>query len=142
MKALRTTYRIFAVAVTVWALGVAVYFLFFAKVSFESVTVSASQGESPVTTRSSGQAPWLSEAGPISVVAMLTFSLLLAVGAAAAWRGTLPLAAPLTLLTLVAAYVTGFTIGGLYFPAAAGLILCTTLLAIEKLSRRLSRPAA
>src|SRR3990172_1463782 len=107
MKALRTTYRIFAVAVTVWALGVAVYFLFFEKVSFESVTVSASQGEPPVTTRSSGQAPWLSEAGPISVVAMLTFSLLLAVGA-----------------------------------AAAGLILCTTLLAIEKLSRRLSRPAA
>ena len=141
MKALRATYRMIALATVVWALGVTSYFLFFAKISYESVTVSASQGEPPVTTHHSGQAPWVTEAGLVSVAAMLTFSLLLGVGAAAASRGLLAVAAPLSLLTLAGSYVTGFSIGGYYLPGAAGLFLCTALVVIEKLSRRLNRPA-
>ena len=142
MKVLRTIRRILAVAVAVWAVTVAAYYLFFAKISFESITVSANEGEPSATTRYSGQTAWLSEAEPISVVAMLTFSLLLAAGAVAEWRGALAIAATLSLLALVATYITGFSIGGLYFPGAIGMFLCTAVLAIEKLSRHLHRPAA
>jgi len=142
MKVLLSFRRTLALAVAVWALAVAGYFLFFAKISFESITISSNQGEPPVTTRSSGQIAWLSEAEPLSVAAMLTFSLLLSASAAAQWRGALAVAAPLSLLALVATYITGFSIGGLYFPGAAGALLGTAVLAIEKLSGRLNRPAA
>ncbi len=64
MKMLRTIRRILAVAVAVWAMAVVAYFLFFAKISFESETVSVNEGEPPVTTRYSGQIPWLSEPSP------------------------------------------------------------------------------
>jgi hypothetical protein len=121
---------------------VAAYYLFFAKISFESITFSANKGEPSATTKSSGQTAWLSEAEPISVVAMLTFSLLLATGAVAEWRGALAIAATLSLLALIATYLTGFSIGGLYFLGALGMFLCTAVLAIEKLARHLHRSVA
>ena len=62
MKVLLSFRRTLALAVAVWALAVAGYFLLFAKISFESITISSNQGEPPVTTRSSGQIAWLSEA--------------------------------------------------------------------------------
>jgi hypothetical protein len=135
MKVLPTIRRILALVVAVWAVAVAAYYLFFAKISFESITVSA-------TTRYSGQTAWLSEAEPIAVVAMLTFSLLLAAGAVAGWRGALVIAATLSLLELVATYITGLSIGGLYFPGAIGMLLCTAVLAIEKRTGHLHPPAA
>jgi len=142
VKVLRTIRRILAVAIAVWAVTVAAYYLFFAKISFESITASANEGELSATTRSSGQTAWFSEAEPLSVVAMLTFSLLLVTGAVAEWRGALAIAATLSLLALVATYLTGFSIGGLYFPGAIGMVLCSAVLAIEKRSRHLHRSAA
>ena len=141
MKVLLTFRRLLALAVAVWGLAIAAYFIFFAKISFESVTFSGNQGETSVTTRMSGKTAWLSEAELTSVAAMLAFSLLLLASAVALWRGALAIATPLSLLALVAAYITGFSIGILYFPGAAGAFLCTAVLAIEQLLRHINRPA-
>jgi hypothetical protein len=142
MKLLHTIRRILALAVAIWTLAVVAYFLLFAKTSFQNVTVSANQGEPPVTTRNSGQTAWLSEAEPFSIVAMLALSLLLAASAVAGWRGALAVVAPFSLTALAATYITGFSIGGLFFPGAVGTFLCTAVLLIEKLSKRLNPPAA
>jgi hypothetical protein len=140
MKALLIIRRILALAVAIWALGVTVFFLFFARESFESTTASSTSGGIPVTTTTSGQIPWITQAGPFSVAVMLTFSLLLATSAWALWRGALALAIPLSFLSLAAAFITGFSIGGLYFPGAAGAFLGMCFLSIEKLLSRFNRP--
>ena len=44
-------------------------------------------------------------------------------GALAAWRGSLSGMAVLAVVTLAGSYVTGFSIGGLYFPGALALAL-------------------
>ena len=117
MKVLPTIRRILALVVAVWAVTVAAYYLFFAKISFESITVSPNEGEPSATTRYSGQTAWLSEAEPIAVVAMLTFSLLLVAGAVAGWRGALVIAATVSLLALVVTFITGLSIGAFIFQA-------------------------
>ena len=142
MKVLPTIRKVLALIVAVWAVAVEAYYLFFATSSFESVTISANEGEPSARTGSSGQTAWLSEAEPIAVVAMFTFSLLVAAGAAASWRGKLVIATTLSLLALVATYITGFSIGGLYFPGAMGMLLCSAVLAIEKRTEQLHPPAA
>jgi hypothetical protein len=134
MKLLHITIRILAVAVALWAVLVAVYLLFYAKVSYQGVSLSATQGEPPISTQYSGQQSWVSYAEPISIAIMLAFSAALVAGAIAAWRGNLLLLAGLSIFMLLASFISGFSIGGFYFPGAAGLSLCTVLVAIEKLS--------
>ncbi len=142
MKILRSIRRVLAVGVALWALAVTVYFVFFAKISFESITSTGTSGQPPVTTTTSGQNPWLSQAGPVAIIVMIAFSLLLAGTAVAVWRGTLALAAPLTLVVLIVTFITGFSIGGLYFLGAAVLFLEVVLLSIEKFVGRPDRPLA
>jgi hypothetical protein len=67
---------------------------------------------------------------------------LLAAIAWAEWREALAFAVPLTLLALVGTFITGFSIGGLYFPGAAAALLGSVLLAIEKLAGRPRRPTS
>jgi hypothetical protein len=140
MKILRIIRRVLALAVGFWALGLTLFYLFFARISYESTTATGVPGQPPVTTTTSGQLPWLSQAGPLAVVVMLAFSLLLAGTAFALWRGALAFVIPLTLLALIGTFITGFSIGGLYFPGAAALFFGVLLLAAEKLVNRTSRP--
>jgi uncharacterized membrane protein YdfJ with MMPL/SSD domain len=143
MKILRTIRKVLAVAVALWALALTVYFLFFAKISFESTTTTGTPGQPPVTTTTtSGQNPWLSQAQPISIAFMIAFSLLLAGTGFAVWRDALGIALTLSLLALVFTFITGFSIGGLYFPGAVVAFLGTLLLAVEKLTRRPDQPIA
>ncbi len=140
MKVLLIVRRVLALAVALWALALFVFYLFFAKISFESTTASGTPGQPPVTTTTSGQFPWLTQVGPIAIVVMFAFSILLVAAAFAVWRGTLALAVPLCLIALVFTFITGFSIGGLYFPGAAAACLGTLLLAVEKIASWPERP--
>jgi hypothetical protein len=140
MKILSFFRRVLAVIVVFWALALTLYYLFFAKISFESISSTGTPGQPPVTTTTSGQTPWLLQAGPIAIVIMLTFSALLAATAGAVWRGALVVAAPLTVLLLIVTFITGFSIGGLYFLGSAVLLLEVVLLTIERLIIRTDRP--
>ena len=122
--------------VAVCAVAAVIYFLFFARVSFESITISANQGETAVTARSSGQQSWISTAEPMGVAVMLVLSLLLFGGALAAWRGALLPLAAISVIALIGSYITGFSIGVLYLPGALGLVICTILTGLDQLLRR------
>ena len=113
--------RYLAMAVALWAVAAAVYFLAFAKTSYQGISISASEGEPPTKTTFSGHQSGASTAGPTAIVAVLTMSGFLGAGALAAWRGSLSGMAVLAVVTLAGSYVTGFSIGGLYFPGALAL---------------------
>jgi hypothetical protein len=142
MKALRIIRRVLALAVAIWALALIVFYLFFAKISFESSTATGLPSQPPVTVTTTGQLSWLSQAQPISVAFMLAFSILLIAAAAALWRNSLAFSVPLTLLALVFTFISGFSIGGLYFPGAVAAFLGVFLLAVGKNANRPERPIA
>jgi hypothetical protein len=133
MKVLRTIRRVLALAVALWAVGVAVFFLVFAKVSYQTTSATGVPGQPPITATTTGQVPWISQVGALATAVMLAFSMLLAAAAFAEWRGVLAAAIPLCFLSLAAAFITGFSIGGLYFPGAAVAFLGMLILAIEKI---------
>jgi hypothetical protein len=140
MKVLHFIRRILAVAVALWAVALAVFYIFFAKISFESTTATGVKGQPPVIANTSGQLPWISQAQPVAVAFMLAFSILLVIAAVGMWRGALAIALSLSLLALVFSFITGFSIGGLYFPGAVVAFLGALLLAVEKIARRSERP--
>jgi hypothetical protein len=131
-----------AIAAALWAVAAAVYFLAFAQTSYQGITISASEGEPPTSTSYSGQQSWASSAGPIAITAVLTMSGLLVAGALAVWRGSLSGMATLAAVTLAGSYVTGFSIGGPYFPGALALAFGTGLAGVEALGKRLRRPTS
>jgi hypothetical protein len=134
MKATRLLSRILAGAIVVWSIGVVIYHLAIAKVSFEGIRVSAGAGESPTTSVFSGERSWISSVEPISVAILGGFGALLVAGGLAAWRGSLLATLAVALLTLAGSYITGFSIGGFFFPAAAGLTLCAALIGVGGLA--------
>jgi hypothetical protein len=142
MKIFRAIRRVLAGGVAIWALVLIVFYLFFARISFESSTATGVPGQPPVIVNSSGQLSWLSQAQPIAIVFMAAFSLLLALAGFAVWRGAMGFAFLLSLLALVFTFITGFSIGGLYFPGAAAAFLGSLLLVVEKFANRPERPIA
>ena len=130
MRVLRTINKILAIAIIVWGVAVPVYLIFFAQVSFESTTSSATQGEPAVTPTITGTQPWIKVAEPVSVLILLAFSALLIGGGIAVWKCALAEMIILAMLALVGSYMTGFSIGIFNLPGAIGLALATALLAV------------
>ncbi len=139
MKVLIIFRRILSLAVALWALALAVFYLFFATISYESTSATGVPGQPPVITNSTGQIPWISQAGPLAITFMLAFSLMLVITAVAIWRGALAVALALSLVALVFTFITGFSIGGLYFPGAAAAFLGALLIIPQTLSDRSKR---
>jgi hypothetical protein len=128
-----------AITAIIGAIVAAVYLLVFATATAESVEMSGTPDQPPVTTRTVEQIPFVIYAGTTAIVAVIIFSSLLIAGAVFAWKAALLPAAIISILTLVATYITGFTIGGFYFPGVVALCL-STLLAFVAARRR--APAA
>lgn len=129
MKIFSTLSKVMAAVAILWAIGAAVYLLAFASATSASVYTSVTPGQPPVTTRTVDQIPFSIYAGTAAIVAVIIFSSLLILGALFAWRGALIPAVIISALALAAAFITGFSIGGFYFPGVA--VLCTsTVLAV------------
>ena len=136
MKVLITIRRVLAVIAAVWALAVTINFLFFARIKYESTSVTSTNGQPQVTTTSSGEYTWISSAGLVGLAIMFSFTLLLAAPAAAEWRGSLAVAAPVSILALTATFIVRYSIGGMYLPGAVVVFLGAVLLAVEKWIRK------
>jgi hypothetical protein len=135
MSILRRISNVFAVGAAVWAIAAALYFLAFAQVSYSGITVSGLQGQAPVTTEFSGHEPWLASAEPMGITFLLSFSVVMALGARLAWHGKLWGTIAFALVTLLASYISGFSIGLFYLPGALALSLCAALLGFGRLRR-------
>ena len=127
MKMLSRLSKVMAIAAIFWAVAVTVYLLAFATATSESVVASGIPDQSPVTTRTVQQVPFISYAGPTAIAAVIGFSSLLIFGAVFAWKATLLPAGVISILALIATYITGFTIGGFYFLGVVTLCVSTLL---------------
>jgi len=127
MNSIRIVNRILAVTTIIWGMAVPVYLFFFAQVSYESTTSSATQGEPAVTETVSGTLPWISAAEPVSIIVLMGLSALLIGGGIAVWKNALAEMIVLAMLAFIGSYMTGFSIGGLYMPGAIALVLATLL---------------
>jgi hypothetical protein len=136
MKALRTINKILAIAIIFWGIAIPIYLIFFAQVSYESTTSSATQGEPAITETVSGTLPWISAAEPVSIIILMMFSALLIGGGIAVWKNALAEMIILAMLALIGSFMTGFSIGGLYLPGAIALTLATVLSAIAARLKR------
>jgi len=129
MKIPSTLSKVMATITIIWAIATAVYLLAFATITVESVETSAIPNQPAVTTRTVEHIPFSTTAGTTAIVAVIIFSSLLFLGAVFAWKATLLPAGVISVLALVATYMTGFSIGGFYFLGVVAL--CTsTLLAL------------
>src|SRR5215207_1811556 len=106
MKILSRLSRVMAAIAMLWAVAAAVYLLAFATATSESVVASGIPDQSPVTTRTVQQVPFISYAGPTAIAAVIAFSSLLIFGAVLAWKATLLPAGVISILALIATYVT------------------------------------
>ena len=125
--------RIIAAIIASWAVYCAIYLLFFATVTSHGVTSSSTPGQPEVTTTFTRQERFITMVEPFGIAFILAFSSALMAGAAAAWRGSLAATAMLAGVGLAATSVSGFSIGPLYLPGSAGLVVCTGLLGIDRL---------
>ena len=132
MKLLNILSKSLAAATAMWAAGIAVYFLFFAQVTIRGVNLSATTGQPPVSQAYTQYQNWALYNGVSGVTAVLAFALLLIAGAYTAWRGSLGALVLLTVLALVASFITGFSIGGAFLPGAFGLLASLILRFIRK----------
>ena len=135
MKEIHILTRLLAGATMAWSTGAVLYHLAFAKVTFQGVSVSAAQGEAPEASAFTGERSWISSAEPMSVVILVGFGALLVAGGLAAWRSSQRPTLAVALLGLAGSYITGFSIGGLFLPAAACLTLCAALILAGRLAR-------
>lgn len=126
--------KVMAAITIIWAIAAAVYLLVFATATRESGQTSATPNQPPITTRTVEQIPFVIYAGTNGIVAVIIFSSLLVLGAVLALRAFLIPAAIISALALAAAYISGFSIGGSYFPGAVSL--CTSTLLAFVAARR------
>lgn len=113
-----------------------IYLLGFAQVTYKGVTVTGAPGQADVTTEFTRTERFVETAGPVAILFMLAFSGVGSFGAYAAHKGWLAPAAATALLCLFGAYITGFSIGLLYFPVALALALSALVLGLGRLASR------
>jgi hypothetical protein len=128
--------NLLSLGIAAWAVGIAVYLLLFAQLTYQGVTTTTEAGQPPVTTSFTRQERLITAAEPFTVVFILAFSAILAGGAFAARRGFIVSATVLAGISLVFSFISGFSIGLLYLPAALALTICALLLGIDRLARR------
>jgi hypothetical protein len=133
MKLLFGLSRTLAILAGLWAIVIAIYLLVFATATSVSVEAGGTPDQAPVTTQTVEQVPFVVFAGPAALIALLLFSSLLILGGIFAWRKSLVPAGMIAILALVATYLTGFSIGGFYFPGA--VFLCLSVLAASAAAR-------
>jgi hypothetical protein len=90
------------------------------------------QGEPPVNLAGRQVLAWANVAGEKQNAALLAFIALAALGAFAAWSEQTLLLAACALLCLSFSYLTGFSIGMGYLPAAGLLLLAWALRAVPR----------
>ena len=136
MTTLQRLSNLLHIITVVLAIVPTIYLLGFAQVTYKGVTVTGAPGQPDVTTEFTRTERFVDTAGPVAIIFTLAFSGVLGFGAYAARKGWLGAAAAAAVLALIGAYITGFSIGLLYFPAVLALALCALVLGFGRLAGR------
>jgi len=115
--------RSFVVVATSWAIGASTYILF-SPFSGQGVTSRADFGVpgSLVETFTTEQS-WYEAQGIAGVLVLVIFSSLYLLSVHLAWRASYIALFVLSVIAFALSIVAGFSVGGLYFPSAVGLLI-------------------
>jgi hypothetical protein len=136
MMTLQRLSTLLHIITVVLAVAPTVYLLGFAQLTYRGVTVTGAPGQPDVTTEFTRTERFVDTAGPVAILFTLAFTGVAGLGAYAAHRGWLAPAAAAAVISLVGAYITGFSIGLMYFPAVLALGLSALVLGFGRLAGR------
>jgi hypothetical protein len=124
---------IVAIAAT-WAVGASLY-VFSSPVSLHGVTDLMLRDSSTVVEAFTREQSWYEARGLWGILWLVLFSGLYLLAVRAAWRGNHIALAIMSVTAVALSIVTGFSIGGVYLPAALGLFIGSLMFLLSKLLR-------
>ncbi len=110
-----------------WGVGASLY-IFFSPVTISGVTSTLFRDSSEVVRAFTRQQSWYEAQGLWGVLVLLIFSGFYLLAARLAFRGNNKGLLIMSVVALVLSVVAGFSIGGVYLPAALGLFIGALLL--------------
>ena len=123
----------FAVTIAAsWAIGASLY-IFFSPMSAQVVTARRVFGDSRDIVETFTRQSWYEAQGLWGVCVLAIFAGLYLLAVQLAWRSRYTALAILSVIAIALSIVGGFSIGGVYLPAALGLFVGTLLLLSSRL---------
>jgi len=125
----------FVVAIAAsWAIGASFYILFL-PISGRGVTFRRNFGESgSVVEIFTTEQSWYEAQGLWGIFVLVIFAGLYLLAMRLAWRSNYIALTILSVIAIALSIITGFSIGGLYFPAAIGLFIGALILLSSRLT--------
>ncbi len=118
-----------------WAIGASLY-IFFSPISGQGVTTSDIFGDSRTVVQTfTTEQSWYEAQGLWGVFVLVIFAGLYLLAVQLAWRSNHIALAILSVIAVALSIITGFSVGGIYMPAAFGLLLGTLMILSSKLLR-------
>ena len=123
---------IVALAAT-WAVGASIY-IFFSPLSGQGVTARRTFGESgSVVETYVTEQSWYGAQGLWGIVVLVVFAGIYLFAVRLAWNGRYIALTIVSVITIALSIIAGFSIGGIYFPAAVGLVVGALILLSARL---------
>ena len=117
-----------------WAIG-ASFYVFFSPISGQGVTSGGSRGSGVIVETFITEQSWYEAQGLWGDFVLLVFAAVYLVAVRLAWRSNFIALAILSLITVALSVITGFSIGGIYLPAALALFIGALIFLSSKLLR-------
>jgi hypothetical protein len=124
---------IVAIAAT-WAVGASLY-IFSSPISIHGVTDVLLRDGSTVVEAFTREQSWYEAQGLWGTLWLAFFGGLYLLAVRVAWKGNYTALASMSVTAVALSIVTGFSIGGAYFPAALGLFIGSLMFLSSKLLR-------
>ncbi|MEE8078382.1 MAG: hypothetical protein V3T18_05240 [Pseudomonadales bacterium] len=123
---------IVALAAT-WAVGASIY-IFFSPLSGRGITARRTFGESgSVVETYVTEQSWYEAQGLWGVFVLVVFAGIYLFAVRLAWNGRYIALTIVIVITIALSIIAGFSIGGIYFPAAVGLVVGALILLSARL---------
>ena len=117
-----------------WAIGASLY-VFFSPISGQGVTSRRFRDSSTVVETFITEQSWYEAQGLWGVSVLVVFAAVYLLAVRLAWRSNFIALAILSLITVALSVITGFSIGGIYLPAALALFIGALIFLSSKLLR-------
>ena len=116
-----------------WAVGASIY-IFFSPLSGHGVTARRTFGESgSVIETYVTEQSWYEAQGLWGVFVLAVFAGIYLFAVRLAWNGRYNALTIVSMITIALSIIAGFSIGGIYFPAAVGLVVGALILLSARL---------
>ena len=134
MRMLIYSGRLIVAIAASWAIGASLY-IFFVPITVVTTPSKLFRDSTVVVETSTRELSWFEAQGLWGVLVLLMFPGLYLLATRLAWRSQYTGLTILSLIAIAVSIIAGFSIGGIYLPAALGLLAGALILLSSKLLR-------